>query len=122
MRPLSSGKSKGKKVYIQNRPLCYYNNREKYLHKWRGKILVIDNYRNVDGEMLSLDVDMESVLDTLDHGVEVSRRKRGIVEKWRRSGRWILIVAVEECGDYWLVRHVGKIRATKQKTRLMRCE
>ena len=49
-------------------------------------------------------------------------REKGIIEKWCQRGRIIYIVAIEDYDEYWLIRHVGKIRATKEKLKLMRGE
>jgi hypothetical protein len=63
---------------------------------WKNKPLIPDHNRNADGE--------------------------GIIEKWCHRGRIIYIVAIEDFDDYWLIRHVGKIRATKEKLKIMRGE
>ncbi len=44
------------------------------------------------------------------------------LKKWIRRGKYIRIAVVEDCGDYWLLRHVSEITATKKKLKLMRGE
>jgi len=90
------------------------------MYNWRKKPVVLDHKRNVDSEMIECDLDFDCIIETLDCGVEVKKRKKGIIEKWYQIGKSILIVAIEDCDDYWLIRHVGRIRATKKKLKLMR--
>ncbi len=80
---------------------------------WKNKPLIPDHNRNADGEMVELG---------LENGTEVSKRKAGIIEKWCHRGKNIYIIAIEDYDDYWLIRHVGKIRATNDKLRIMRGE
>lgn len=87
--------------------------------EWRGKPLVIDHKRNVDSEIIECGIELEDIVEILERGKEVRKRAKGIIEKWLRIGRFIFIVAVEEFDDYWLVAHVGKIRATKKKMKLL---
>ena len=72
--------------------------------------------------MIECDIDIECIIDALENGVEVKKRKKGIIEKWQIVGKHIIIIAVEDCGDYWLIRHVGKIKATRKKIRIIRGE
>jgi predicted PolB exonuclease-like 3'-5' exonuclease len=69
--------------------------------------------------MVELGLEIYQVIELLETGAEISRRKKGIIEKWCHRGQSIYIVADE---DYWLIRHVGKIRATKDKLKIMRGE
>ena len=84
--------------------------------------MIPDHNRNADGEMVELGLEIYQVIELLETGAEVSRRKKGIIEKWCHRGKSIYIVAVEDYEDYWLIRHVGKIRATKDKLKIMRGE
>ena len=90
------------------------------MYNWRKKPVVIDHKRNVDSEMIECDIDFDCIIETLDCGFEVKKRKKGIIEKWHQIGKSIIIVAIEDYEDYWLIRHVGKIKATKKKLKLMR--
>lgn len=72
--------------------------------------------------MVELGLEIHQLIDLLENGTEVSKRKAGIIEKWCHRGKNIYIIAVEDYEDYWLIRHVGKIRSTKDKLRLMRGE
>ena len=90
------------------------------MYNWRKKAVVLDHKRNVDSEMIQCDIDFDCIIETLDCGSVVKKRKSGIIEKWHQIGKSIIIVAIEDCDDYWLVRHVGRIRATKRKLKLMR--
>ena len=92
------------------------------MYKWQKKIMVVDHKRNVDSEMVECDIDLECIIEALDNGVEVKKRKKGIIEKWNIVGKHIVIIVVEDCDDYWLIRHVGKIKATRKKTKIMRGE
>jgi hypothetical protein len=74
----------------------------------------------VDSEMIECDIDFEIILETIDTGIEVKARKSGIIEKWHQIGKSIIIVAIEDYDDYWLISHVGRIRATKKKLKLIR--
>jgi len=86
---------------------------------WRCEPLLLDINRYADGETLDLNLDMHQIVDILEDGIEINKRKRGIVEKWCQRGKGIYIVTVGDYDDYWLIGHVGKIRATKDKSRTM---
>ena len=90
------------------------------MYNWCDKPVFLDHKRNVDSEMVECDIDFEIILETLDCGVEVKKRKADIIEKWHQIGKSIIIVAIEDYDDYWLIRHVGRIKATKKKLKLMR--
>ena len=90
------------------------------MYIWRDKPVVLDHKRNVDSEMIECDIDFEMILETLNHGIEVKKRKAGIIEKWHQIGKSIIIVAIEDYDEYWLIRHVGRIKATRKKLKLMR--
>ena len=64
---------------------------------WKNKPLIPDHNRNADGEMIELGIEIHQIIELLENGKEVSQRKKGI-------------------------RHVGKIRATKEKLKIMRGE
>ncbi len=51
--------------------------------------------------MVELGLEIHQIIELLENGIDVSKRKKGIVEKW--------------C-------HRGKIRATKDKLKIMRGE
>ncbi len=72
--------------------------------------------------MVELGIDTHQIIEMLENGREIKKRKKGIIEKWCQRGMKIYIVAIEEYEDYWLIRHVGKIRATKGKLRILRGE
>ncbi len=84
--------------------------------------MIPDHNRNADGEMVELGLEIHQLIDLLENGTEVSKRKAGIIEKWCHRGKNIYIIAIEDYDDYWLIRHVGKIRATNDKLRIMRGE
>ncbi len=81
-----------------------------------------DHNRNADNELVELGLEFYQIIDLLDNGSEVNKRKKGVIEKWCQRGKNIYIVVVEDYDDYWLIRHVGKIRATKEKLRLLKGE
>lgn len=87
---------------------------------WKGKPLIPDHKRNADCEMIELGLETSDIGEILDKGKEVRKRRKGIVEKWYHQGKVIYIIAVEDCQNYWLIRHVGKISATKEKLRLLK--
>ncbi len=89
---------------------------------WKGKTVTIDNNRNVGGEMALCGFKMEDVISVLDDGGRIRKRKKGILEKWLHNGSRIHIAVVEDCGEYWLLRHVGNIKATRKKLKLLRCD
>ena len=60
-------------IYLQSDTLC--------LKKCHGKIIVIDNKRNVDSEMARYHLKMVDVIEILDEGIQVTKRKKGIHEK-----------------------------------------
>ena len=90
------------------------------MYNWRNKPVVLDHKRNVDSEMIECDIDFDCIIETLDYGSKVKKRKKGIIEKWHQIGKFIIIVAIEDCEEYWLVRHIGRIRTTKKKLKLIR--
>ena len=81
---------------------------------WKGREIVIDHMRNVDHEMIECGVTTDDVLEVLEEGVCPVKRKKGIMEKWLRIERYVTMVVVEDCQDYWLVRHVTRIRVSKR--------
>jgi predicted PolB exonuclease-like 3'-5' exonuclease len=87
---------------------------------WKGKSLIPDHKRNVDREMIEVGLETSDIAGILDKGKQVRRRRKGVIEKWYHRGKVIYIIAVEDCQDYWLIRHVGKISATKEKLRLLK--
>ena len=90
------------------------------MYSWCKKPIFLDHKRNVDSEMIECDIDFDCIIETLDSGIETKKRRSGIIEKWHQIGKSIIIVVVEDYNDYWLVRHVGKIKTTKKKLKLMR--
>lgn len=86
---------------------------------WKTREIVIDHMRNVDHEMIECGITTDDVVEVLEKGASPSKRKKGIVEKWLRIGWHITIVVVEDCDDYWLVRHVAKIKVTKKLARII---
>ena len=86
---------------------------------WKGRELVIDHMRNVDREMVECGITTDDVVNALEYGVTPSKRKKGIIEKWLRTGWFINMVVVEDCGEYWLLRHVTRIKVTKRLLNLV---
>ena len=89
------------------------------MNGWKGRPLVVDHKRNVDREMLETGMTTSDVIEVLEYGVSPVRRKRGIIERWLRKGWRMTVVVVEDCGDYWLVRHVGNMRITRRLSRML---
>ena len=89
------------------------------MKRWKGRLVIVDNKRNVDSEMALCGYKMNDVIEILDEGVLVKDRRKVIREKWFQCGNKIRIAVVEDCDDYWLLRHVGKIKATRKKLRTM---
>jgi len=89
------------------------------LVSWRGKEIVIDRMRNVPFEMLECGMSVQDLIDVLEIGMSPTKRKKGIIEKWMRQGWVITIVVVEDCTNYWLVRHVAKRRINRNIARLL---
>lgn len=87
---------------------------------WRGKPLYADVKRKAHEEILANELTEEELIEVLEEGIEMKRRRKGIIERWLRKGRFIVIVCIEDCHDYWLIRHVGRIIASKKKIRLLR--
>jgi hypothetical protein len=87
--------------------------------EWKGRPLVIDHMRNVDREMLKTGMTTAGIIEVLEDGVSPVKRKRGITERWLRKGWRVTVVVVEDCGDYWLVRHVGRLSLTRRLSRLL---
>jgi tRNA U54 and U55 pseudouridine synthase Pus10 len=85
---------------------------------WKGRPLVLDHMRNVDREMLETGITTDSIIEVLEEGVSPAKRKRGVTERWLRKGWRVTVVVVEDCGDYWLVRHVGVLGLTRRLSRL----
>jgi len=90
--------------------------------QWRGRQLVIDHMRNVDREMIECGLCTSDVLEVLEQGVSPVKRRRGIHEKWMRIGWSMVIVVVEDCGEYWLLRHVSKVKLNKRLSKVLRGE
>ena len=90
------------------------------MKKWKDKSIFIDNNRNVSAEMALCGLKMEDVISILDEGSQVKKRKKRIIEKWLQCGNRIRIAVVEDCNEYWLLRHVGEIKATRRKLKLLR--
>lgn len=88
--------------------------------EWRGRPIVIDHSRNVDREMLECGLTTTDIIDVLENGVHPVKRKEGVLERWMRVGWRVIIVVVEDGGDYWLVRHVSQVRLTRRLGALLR--
>ena len=82
--------------------------------EWKEKPMIFDNKRHADKEAIDLNIHPEDIIEILEDGSEVKKRKKGIVERWLHKGRYIYIAVAEDYGDYWLIRHLGKIKATKK--------
>ena len=89
---------------------------------WAGKPLIPDHKRNADREMVKLGLETSDIIEILEKGKQIRKRKKNIVEKWYRQGKRIYIVAVEDMDDYWLIRHVGMIKASRSKLKILRGE
>jgi tRNA U54 and U55 pseudouridine synthase Pus10 len=89
------------------------------MNEWNGRPLVVDHQRNVDREMLETKLTTSGVIEVLETGVSPVKRKRGIIERWLRKGWHMTVVVVEDCGDYWLIRHVGRLRITRRLSRML---
>jgi len=87
---------------------------------WRGKEIVIDRMRNVPFEMLESGISVQDLIEVLENGISPTKRKKGIIEKWMRQGWDIFIVVIEDCTNYWLVRHVAKRRINRNIAKLLR--
>lgn len=48
------------------------------MYNWRKKPVILDHKRNVDSEMIGSDIDFDCIIETLNCGVEVKKRKSGI--------------------------------------------
>jgi hypothetical protein len=90
------------------------------LVSWRGKEIVIDRMRNVPFEMLESGISVQDLIEVLETGINPTKRKKGIIEKWKRQGWDIFIVVIEDCTNYWLVRHVAKRRINRNIAKLLR--
>jgi len=90
------------------------------LNLWKGRHIIVDNKRNVDSEMAICGLKMEEIIEILDEGIRIKVRRKGIQEKWFRCGNRIRIAVVEEYPDYWLLRHVGMIKATRKKLKVLK--
>ena len=54
-------------------------------------------------------------------GINIYICSLGVIpEKWCQRGKHILVVMIEDRIDYWLIGHVGRIRATKEKMKILR--
>jgi hypothetical protein len=49
---------------------------------WKNKPLIPDHNRNADNEMVQLGLEIYQIIELLENGTEVSKRKKGIIEKW----------------------------------------
>ena len=81
---------------------------------FRERPILFDKKRHVDKEMIDNQIDDLKIIEILEDGSEVKKRKKGIVERWLHKGRYIYIAVAEDYGDYWLIRHLGKIKATRK--------
>ena len=89
---------------------------------WKNREIFIDHKRNVDSEMIECGITTDDMVEILEKGVCPVKRKKGIIEKWKREGNKVIIVAIEDCTGYWLVRHVSRTTATKKILRILRGE
>jgi len=90
------------------------------LKRWKGRYVIVDNKRNVDSEMALCGFKITDVIEILVEGTRIKARGKGIHEKWFRCGKRIRIAVVEDCNDYWLLRHVGDGKASRKKLKLMK--
>ena len=84
--------------------------------EWEGKELKPSG--SAFGELLKHNMDLYDVLDILENGYDCqrSRRKKGTIERCKRTGKKILKVVVVDSLQYfdntevWLITHVGVIQ------------
>ena len=70
--------------------------------KWRGKPVLFSKHAS-EG-ILSDNLSVEKVLETLERGVETDeRRKKGVFEFVKGFKSQVLKVVVADCGEKWLV-------------------
>ena len=89
---------------------------------WTDKHLIPDHKRNADREMVKLGLETSDIIEILEKGKQIRKRKENIIEKWYQQGKRIYIVAVEDMEDYWLIRHVGMIKASRRKLKILKGE
>lgn len=97
------------------------NNKLKYMyiHKsiYRNKPLQLT--RSATLELIQLALDIDDVVDILEFGQSVKKRKHRTIEKWLPEGKHIYNVVIVDVGDVWRVIHVGRFTKTKKKMRLL---
>lgn len=86
---------------------------------WKGKLIIPNMKRGATADMIKHDVTMGDVLQALENGTKVVKRSKGIEERWMLQGRTIVIVVIEDNGEYWGIRPISRVTASKHKVRLI---
>jgi len=70
-------------------------------------------------ELSDIDLDLYRVLDILENGFELRKRKKNITEKAIKKGDKIINVVVVDMGNYYKLIHVGEFSLTKKFRKIM---
>jgi hypothetical protein len=71
-------------------------------------------------ELSDLDLDLYNVIEVLEQGFALRKRKKNVIEKAIRKGTKIVNVVAVDKGNYYKLIHVGEFSITKKFKRIIR--
>jgi len=71
-------------------------------------------------ELSNNDLDLYDVIEILEKGLPIRKRKQNIIEKAIKKGNKVINVVVVNMGNYYKLIHVGKFTLTKKFKELLR--
>jgi len=70
-------------------------------------------------EMSDNDIDLYDVVEILQNGFPIRKRKQNIIEKGITKGNKVINVVVVDMGNYYKLIHTGKFTLTKKFKKLI---
>ena len=59
--------------------------------EWKEKEIIFDIKRHANKEAVDNSLGIEDIIEILEDGSEVKKRRKGIVERWLHKGRYIYL-------------------------------
>ena len=69
-------------------------------------------------ELSDLDLDLYQVIDILEHGFAIRKRKKNVIEKGMAKSRKVVNVVVVDMGNYYELIHAGQFTLSRKFKKL----
>ena len=76
--------------------------------------------RTAMDELDKIDADLHDVIETLESGFPIRKRKRNVIEKGIKKGSKVFNVVVVEMNSYYKLIHAGKFTLSKKFKKMVR--